>query len=223
MPKSKGAIIGAIIGAGFVAVLLIALIVNWSLGNSAKNNGEKKQTVLNAQYLNNQNYLSDCITKVNGVAGVAITNAEKTQEILTEAMKGRYDGNSSAQPDKGALFSAIAEAYPDLSNVNNQFEKVGNVIVGCRTDYRDQQTLLLSKLESFDKWRKGSWTARRYASNFPNDSLVARVGKERFVGDEALKKMYEIVLTEDTVEAYTSGTIDSDSGNPFAVTTTTEG
>lgn len=218
--KTKGIALASTIGGAILVIILIIFVANWGAGNNAVNLGKQKEATLNAQYLNNQNFLSDCIVKVNGVANVAITNADKTNEILTNAMKGRYDGNSSAQPDQGALFSAISEAYPNLTDVNGQFEKVSNVLVGCRTDYRDQQTLLLSKLQEFDKWRTGSRIARSKASNFPDDSLVARVGKTTYTGQDALDKMYEIVVTDDTVDAYTKGTIPSNGANPFSTTTT---
>lgn len=221
MDKKKGWLIGGIAGVAFIAIAVIALAANWGVGNNATNLGKKKEQTLNAQYLNNQNFLSDCILKVNGVANVAITNADKTNEILTNAMKGRYDGDTSAQPGSGALFSAISEAYPNLQDVNGQFEKVSNVLVGCRTDYRDQQTLLLSKLEEFDRWRKGSRIARSKAGKFPDEDLIARVGSKKYTGEEALDKMYAIVLVDETVDAYETGTIPSGSANPF--TTTTQG
>jgi hypothetical protein len=223
MKNKKGWIIGGLVGFGVLVIAIVAIVVNWGVGNNATNLGKQKQQELNAQYLNNQNFLSDCILKVNGVANVAITNADKTNEILTNAMKGRYDGDTSAQPGSGALFSAISEAYPNLQDVNGQFEKVSTVLVGCRTDYRDQQTLLLSKLENFDKWRKGSRIARSKAGKFPDEDLIARVGKKKYTGEEALDKMYEIVLVEDTIDAYETGTIPPGSANPFGPTTTTEG
>lgn len=219
-PKKKGYIIGGIVGVGVVIILITLAIVNWGFGNNATNLGKQKQATLNAQYLNNQNFLSDCIVKVNGVANVAITNADKTNEILTEAMKGRYDDNSSAQPGNGQMFSAIVEAYPNLTNVNGSFDRVATTLVGCRTDYRDQQTLLLSKLQEFDRWRTGSRIARSKAGKFPDDDLIARIGKTKYTGQEALDKMYEIVVTDDTVDAYTEGTIPSDGANPFSTTTT---
>lgn len=96
-----------------IAVVVILIIVIGLVGTSISvaNNGNQQEAGLNTQYLNNQNYLSDCIVKINETAGVATAQANRVQDALTEVIKGRYDNMSA---NAGQMFSAVVEDYPDM-------------------------------------------------------------------------------------------------------------
>ena len=197
---------------GVVLVLAFALFVT---KNNIVNTGNTKEVALNNQYLDNQNYLSDCIVRIRESAGVAKGQRDALDEIITDAVKGRYDSGSSAQVGQGALFSAITEAYPDLSALSGTFDKVLVVVNGCRTDYRGKQTQLLSMLKDFDTWRISSWTVRTFGgSDFPDENLQAQIGNKFTTGKEALVQMKTIVLVKDASGAYESGTLTPE--DPFS-------
>jgi hypothetical protein len=210
-PLGRGALIG--IGAGVLAVVL--LLVGFLVNNSVTNTGNKKEATLNAQYLDNQNYLSDCITKIREVAGVTKAQSDSFTQAMNDAVKGRYDGRS-AQP--GAMFSAIVENYPDLTGLNQAFERAYTTIIGCRTDYRNIQSKLLDMLRDYDSWRTGSLTVRTFGGDRPSDNLVAQIGSDRSrKGQAALDQMYTIVLVKDAKKAYEEGELTPE--DPFGTTT----
>lgn len=206
---------GLVIGGGIAALVLILGIWYFTVNNGVTNAGNTKEAGLNVQYLDNQNYLSDCIVRIRETAGVAQAKADKLDQVLEDAIKGRYDNgtNSEAQPDSGKFFSAIQEAYPDLQPVGDLYNRVFDVMNGCRTDYRGKQTQLLDMLRSYDTWRTGSFTVRTFGGEFPSDNLEARVGDDVARGQEARDRMYRIVLAEDALEAYESGTLEAE--DPF--------
>jgi hypothetical protein len=197
---------------GVVLVLAFALFVT---KNGIVNTGNTKEVALNAQYQDNQNYLSDCIVRIRESAGIAKGQRDALDTIITDAVQGRYDAGSTAQVGKGAMFSAITEAYPDLSALSGTFDKVLIVVNGCRTDYRGKQTQLLSMLKDFDTWRIGSWTVRTFGgSDFPDDNLQAQIGGDITTGKAALIQMKTIVLVKDATGAYKTGTLTPE--DPFA-------
>lgn len=204
-----------VVAVSIVCIAVFALVLVLVTKNNIVNTGNTKEVALNAQYVDNQNYLSDCIVRIRESAGVAKGQRDALDEIITDAVKGRYDQGSSAQVGQGALFSAITEAYPDLSALSGTFDKVLVVVNGCRTDYRGKQTQLLSMLKDFDTWRIGSWTVRTFGgSNFPDENLQAQIGKNITTGKEALIQMKTIVLVKDASGAYETGTLTPE--DPFA-------
>ncbi len=202
-----------------LAVVLLLLLVNFVIGNGVTNEGNKKEADLNSQYLDNQNYLSDCVLRIRESAGVVKGEAAALDEILTDAVKGRYDEGSSAQVGGGQLFSAIVEAYPDLSALSGSFDNVLAVVNGCRTDFRGKQTQLLDKLKAYDQWRTGSWTVRHYGDGFPSNNLQARIGNTTPKrGQEALDQMYLIVTVKGNDESFETG--ETEAEDPFGTNTT---
>ena len=205
---------------GFVALLLTSLV---SCAGNADNNGKTKEADLTYQYKVNFAYLSNCLANGSAAAGVASANAAATDKILMDAVTGRYQGNSSAKPGDGQMFSAIKEAYPDISGVNNSYQKVMDVIIGCRTDYLGQQVQLADKLRSFDKWRHSTRIARKYANKYPDvDLIVDMPDGTTLTGPAAEKKMGQLIVTAAAAKAQTTGTI-PDNNDPFATTTVPHG
>lgn len=193
--------------AAFVAVAAITAVIVWAISNSVTNTGNRKEASLNAQYSNNQNVLSSCIIRIRETAGVTKGQADAFDKIITDAVKGRYDGGTTAQIGQGQLFSAIREAYPNLASLGASFGKVLDVANGCRTDFAGQQTKTLDMLRDFDSWRTGSFTVRTFGGDFPNDNLVARVGTTEARGKDAEKKMWVIILVGDVLKDYNTGKV----------------
>lgn len=195
-----------ILGCVLVFIVTPTLVI-YGYVNNLRNQGIDYETQLSAQYLANQNYLSAYISGFYEMLGVASLKSEEVNKNLVEAVKGRYDKEGLSM--NSALFSAIAEAYPDLS-VLNIFDKVNDYIASKREGYRAIQDKLLDMLRSYDAWRqKGIIQSRVIVAilGVPTERLEARIGDEVLRGSAARDKMYQIVLTEQARDAYRTNTM----------------
>ncbi len=191
------------------AVLLGLLAVGFGLysyANSTRNAGVRQEAALNAQYLDNQNELSSFKASFYEQIGVANLKSEKIDEIITDAVKGRYDGKM-APGTGGAMFSAIAEAYPDIKGQLDVYDKIVDFIRASREAYKQKQTKLLDMLRAYDTWRREGFVRSFFVSQFgfPSSGLEARIGTDVKRGQEALDRMYIIVLTKDAKDSYETG------------------
>lgn len=185
-----------------------ALIAGTGLGlyisfNSVQKDGVAREAALNVQYLDNQNELSSYIAKVKETLGVADRKTDKLDEILAEAVKGRYEGRGGTNVESSALtIAAITEAYPDLAGLDS-YDKVMDQISAGRDAYKNKQTKLLDMLGQYDTFKNSGLIKSRVvaALGFPSDNL--RAGDER--GQGALDQMYDIVLVGEAREAYETG------------------
>lgn len=195
------------ISAGVVLLVVLIFIV-WPLTalSSTKSQGVDKETQLSALYRDNQNTLSAYIAGFYEQTGVAKAKADKLDKILLDAVKGRYDGKL-APGTGGGLFSAISEAYPDLSALNI-YDKIVDYISAGRAGFRNKQSDLLDRIRDYDNWRnKGlihpMWV--RFAG-FPSDNLEARTGETTVTGQAALEKIKQLVLLGQATQSYETGT-----------------
>ena len=196
------------IGATLLAFVLF-IVVLFGTVNSYNQKAVRMETALSAQYQANQNELSKFVSSFYETMGIADRKSQQLNTILTDALKGRYEGKTSAQPGQGQLFSAIVEAYPDLSGLNT-YDKVVDLVVSGRQSYANKQDKLLDMLRSYNSWRNESLFRKPVLNmmGVPTDSLVARVGNHRSTGEAALEKMHLIVLTSQAQDAYENGTMD---------------
>jgi hypothetical protein len=206
----KKSLIALIIGGGLFAALIVGGFSLYGYVNSQYNAGKNLEIGLNTQYLDNQNELSTYISSFYEQVGVANLKSDKMDKILTDAVKGRYDGkDSKAQVGQGQLFSAIVEAYPDLQNNLNIYDKIVDFIRAGREAYKQKQTKLLGMLQAYDSWRTDdiirSWFVGKY---FPSSALEARIGTNVKRGEEARNQMWLIVTTQSTSDAYNTGHMD---------------
>jgi hypothetical protein len=192
-------------------VVIIAAVSIFSFVNGTRDEGIRKTSALEAQYLDNQNELSTYILKFNESLGIADRQNAKLNEILLDAVKGRYDNDGSLQPGTGGqLFSAITEAYPDLSANSESYMKVQDLIVSGRDAYKNKQTKLLDMVRDYEVWLQSDYVKSSVIKNlgFPGDYLSVKVDGKTLTGQNALDQIASIVLTEDAQEAYETGTID---------------
>lgn len=191
------------------AVLFTVAAIFFSTLDSVQKGGVDRETALNAQYLANQNELGTYISGFYETVSVADRKSEKLETILTEAVKGRYEGQTSAQPGRGQLFSAILEAYPDLTQLD-VYDRVVDYISAGRASYKNKQDKLLDMLREYDRWRRRGYLHRMVVSltGYPSDGLEARIGRKVVHGREARDQMYLIVLPSDAAEAYTEGELE---------------
>lgn len=196
------------------AVALVAIIAAVSIFgfiNGTRDEGIRKTSALEGQYMDNQNELSSYILKFNESLGIADRQNTKLNEVLLDAVKGRYDNDGSLNPGTGGqLFSAITEAYPDLSANSEAYMKVQDLIVSGRDAYKNKQTKLLDMVRDYDVWLQSDFLKSSVIKNlgFPDDYLEVKVDGKPLRGQDALDQIASIVLTEDAKEAYETGTMD---------------
>lgn len=200
----------ALVG-GAVAVLVLVIGVFSTLGyvNGVRNTGIQYEQSLNAQYQSNQNELSTYILQFNETLGIADKQSAELNAILVEAVKGRYDG--AMEPGTGgSMFSAIQEAYPDLTANTEMYARVQDLVVSGRNAYKNDQDLLLDKIRVYETWKDTGLVKSMVVNSlgFPSDRLEARIGNDVERGEDALDRMKTLVLTDAAVEAYTDGTQD---------------
>ncbi|MBI5045308.1 MAG: hypothetical protein HZC02_05275 [Candidatus Levybacteria bacterium] len=203
--------LGKKVGIGFLVVLLLLCVIGGSIYsyiNGIRNEGIKRENQLTAQYLSNQNELSTYISGFYELVGVAQAGTDALDQVLEDAVKGRYDedGFGSGSP----LFTAISEAYPDLTGLTELWGKIQDYISAGREAYKNIQNKLLDMLQSYDTWRETGFLKSTIVNmfGFPSSRLKATVGDQTWTGPQALDKMYQIVLTSKAQEAYESGTLD---------------
>lgn len=195
--------------AGVVVLLIVvAVVAVYGYFNGLQQTAVSKHTGLNAQYQDNQNYLSSYISGFYEMAGIPQAQGDQLATILSEAVKGRYDedGFGSGSP----LFVAISEAYPDLSQLSVGWNKIQDYIQGGREGYRNVQSKLLDMLRDYDLWRQSGLIQSAFIRmmGYPDNTLVARIGTDVVYGQAALDRMRTIVLTQEAINAYQTGVMD---------------
>jgi len=191
-----------------VSVLLFVSTSMYGCANSLRSEGVRHESGLSAQYQSGQNYLSAYVSGFYEQIGVANLKSDNMDKILLDAVKGRYDGKTNAAPDQKAMFSAMVEAYPNLSSLD-VYDKIMNYVASNREGFRNIQEKLLDMLRSYDNWRQDGVVQTRfveYVLGFPTTRLEARItGEPTLTGPTALAKMREIVLTGAAVDAFKTG------------------
>ena len=192
-------------------VFAVILAVGFSLYgyiNSTRSTAVQLENGLNAQYLANQNELSSYQAGFYEQLGVANLKSDKMDKIISDAVKGRYDGKM-APGTGGAFFSAISEAYPEIGTSLDIYDKIVDYVAAKREAYKQAQNKLLDMLRTYDTWRQDGLLRSFVVANVlgvPSDRLEARIGTDVKRGAEARDRMFLIVITEDARDAYQTGT-----------------
>lgn len=200
----------------FLIIASIALVVLggfafglYSYVNNVRSTLIVQEKSLNSQYLANQAELSAYQASFYEQLGVANMKSDKMNKIISDAIKGRYEGDMKPGTG-GAFFSAISEAYPDLSNNMDVYDKIVDFVAAKREAYKQTQVKLLDMLRAYDTYREDGLIRSSLvnAMGFPSQGLEARIGTDVKRGHAARDQMFLIVLTEDAKNAYETG-IDS--------------
>lgn len=207
----KAAKIGVVI-----AVVLISIIVLYGKFNGAQKTMVRHETGLSAKYSDCQDNLSNYIAKIKEALGVADRASAALDTVLTDVVKGRYEAGSTANPSGGSAFSAIVEAYPDLSGMTINYEKVQSAIFAGRDGFKRCNTGLLDRIRAYNEWRNSGLIQSKINAivGAPSDNLEARVGGVTVYGKSALDAMKRLPLTTEAQTAYETGTMDPLDTNP---------
>ncbi len=196
---------GLLVTLGVIAAIAVGLFSLYGYVNNMRNEGIRMETTLNAQYLDNQNELSSFKSSFYEQVGVANLKSDKMDQIITDAVKGRYEGKMNPGTG-GAMFSAITEAYPDLKGQLDLYDRIVDFVRSGREAYKQKQSKLIGQLQAYDTWRQEGLIKSMFLGHFfPSQALTARIGTSVTHGQAALDQMYVIVLTSDTKKAYETG------------------
>jgi len=201
--ESKKFYIGLVI---FALVMIVPVVLYTSINGKQKTMVDK-ETRLSAKYQDNQNVLSTYKKTIKEALGVSQSSTAAQNTVLENVIKGRYENGSSASPSGGSAFSAIVEAYPDVKNIGESFQKVQSAIFAGREAFKNQQTALLDLLRDYDKWRNSGLIHPMIVRiiGAPSDNLEARIGAKVTTGQEALSQMKLLVTDAETSEDFNSG------------------
>jgi len=212
-----GSVVG---GIGALALLLTFLVF---IPQGVTSDGNKLEGDLSSLYAGAVTELHNCTAKTARAAQVTKGNTDAVDKVLKDAVGGRYGTGNNL--DKGKLFSAIVESYPEQSvaGLNKTFQDAMAIMVGCQDDFTAKQGVVQSKVSDFKKWRTGSWTVRTFGGDdFPNDNLEINIaGMDPLTGKAAFDLISRPILDTDTVNAVKTGTDDSYKNDPFATPTPT--
>lgn len=207
------------IGGGVFAVV-VALVAGLTFGvfipQGVVSDGNRQEASLNAWFNDEVVALHTCTAKTARAAQVTNGNTKAVDDILKHAVAGRYGSGNNL--DQGKLFSAMHEAYPDLSALNKTFQDAMAIMVGCQDDFAAAQNVVQAKVANFKSWRTGSWTVRTFGGDeFPNDNLEVNIaGMDRLTGQQALNLMSRPIADADTANAIKTGEDESYKNDPFA-------
>jgi hypothetical protein len=201
---------GLVIGGAIAALLLIMIVSFISSVNTTRNTLIEKEQALVGEYKTNQNELSTYTNQVTESLGVADAGNDKVGQILKDAISGRYDGKMEPGTG-GAMFSAISEAYPDLTANTAMYAKVQDQVIAGRNQYRNTQNKLIDRARDYDTWIKTDFLRSFIVKNVlgaPTDDLKITVGQNTFRGQDALDKLSQPILSGAAIQSYETGVTD---------------
>lgn len=200
---------GLVIGGAIVALLLIIVVSFISSVNGTRNTLITKEQELVGEYKTNQNELSTYTNQVTETLGVAEAGSDKMNQIMKDAISGRYDNNM--QPGtSGSMFSAIAEAYPESSLVKStaMYEKVQDLVIAGRNQYKNTQNKLIDRARDYETWTQTDFVRSFIVKNVlgaPTDNLKIAIGQNTFRGQDALDKLSQPILSGAAIQSYETG------------------
>lgn len=205
-----------LVALGLTFALLLVGVIMFSKFNGAQRTMVDKETRLSAQYSDCQDNLSNYIAKIKESLGVADRASAALDTVLTDVVKGRYEAGSTANPSGGSAFSAMVEAYPDLSGITINYENVQSAIFAGRDGFKNCNTRLLDVARDYSSWKDSGLIASKINSmvGAPSDNLEARVGANVVYGKAALDAIKRLPLTSEAQNAYETGTMDPMDLNP---------
>lgn len=197
-------IIGGLIAVG----ILVFTITGITSYVNVRNTGNDLELGLTEQFKRVQINYGQFRLKIHDELGIAREKRDAIDKILGDAVAGRYNQQGSdTNVDREALFSAIKEAYPDLSGLDI-YDRIIDDIQAGRTRFAAEQVQLADQVRRYNSWRKtGGLFHPLFVSwlGFPSDLLEVQIGSKTLTGAAALQKMNIVIVGGDTVEIFDTG------------------
>ena len=193
---------------GVIAAVVLGL-VGWGISTytSIRNDGRNTELSITAKYKAMQSSYGQDRLAFTDMIGIAREKRDAMDKILTDAVSGRYNKPGSPQVDNGKLFSAITEAYPDLTGLNI-FDKVSDFVGQMRSKFAQDQAQIAEMIKNYNSWRTtGSFLHPTFVSwaGFPSDALEMQANGNTYRGKEALEKMSRPIIGSDTGVIFDTG------------------
>lgn len=193
---------------GVIAAVVLGL-VGWGISTytSIRNDGRNTELSITAKYKAMQSSYGQDRLAFTDMIGIAREKRDAMDKILTDAVSGRYNKPGSPQVDNGKLFSAITEAYPDLTGLNI-FDKVSDFVGQMRSKFAQDQAQIAEMIRDYNSWRTtGSFLHPTFVSwaGFPSDALEMQANGNTYRGKEALEKMSRPIIGSDTGVIFDTG------------------
>lgn len=198
---------GLVIGGAIAALLLIIIVSFISSVNGTRNTLIQKEQSLVGEYKSNQNELSTYTNQITESLGVADAGNDKVGQVLKDAISGRYDGKMEPGTG-GAMFSAISEAYPDLTANTAMYAKVQDAVIAGRNQYKNTQNKLIDRARDYETWTQSDFVRSFIVKNVlgaPTDNLKITIGQNTFRGQDALDKLSQPILSGAAIQSYETG------------------
>ncbi len=192
---------------GVIAALVLGIFSVISTYTSIRNEGTRTELSITAKYKAMQaSYGQDRLAFTDQL-GISRDKRDAMDKILTDAVSGRYNKAGSPQVDNGKLFSAITEAYPDLSGLNI-YDKIMDFVTKMRSKFAQDQAQVAEMIKDYNTWREtGSFlhpTLVKWAG-FPSDALEVQANGNVYRGQAALDKMSRPIVGSDTGQIFDTG------------------
>ncbi|HEY9712433.1 MAG TPA: hypothetical protein V6C72_03125 [Chroococcales cyanobacterium] len=197
-----------LIGLGITLAVLAGLafgIIGYY--NSVQTEGVRLEQGLNAQYNSNRADLGGYVSGLYEQIGVANLKSAKMDQIISDAVKGRYDGNMKPG-NTGSMFSAITEAYPNIDL--SVYDRIVDYIKAKRDSYAADQAKMQTMLQAYDTWRLSGFPHSMIVGwiGFPSQNLLAFDGKTELHGAAAEDQMRRVIVPSSVNNAYNTGVQD---------------
>lgn len=196
-----------------VIIGVIAAVVLGSIGlvintyTNIRNEGRHQELALTAKYKAVMvSYGQDRLAFTDQL-GIAREKRDAMDKILTDAVGGRYNKPGATAIDNGKLFSAIVEAYPDLSGLDI-YDKILDFVTRMRNKFAQDQTQIQEMIRDYNEWRTtGSFLHPTFVdwAGFPSESLELRIGDKVYKGQEALDRMSRPIIGNDANVIFDDG------------------
>ncbi len=192
---------------GVIAALVLGIFGVINTYTNIRNEGTRTELSITAKYKAMQaSYGQDRLAFTDQI-GIAREKRDAMDKILTDAVSGRYNRPGSPQVDNGKLFSAITEAYPDLSGLNI-YDKIADFVTKMRGKFAQDQGQIAEMIKDYNTWRQtGSFLHPTLVgwAGFPSDALEMQANGNVYKGKDALDRMSRPIIGSDTGQIFDTG------------------
>jgi hypothetical protein len=202
-----------ILAAVLIGIIFIFSMFGWI--NNLQKGSVQREVRLSRQYESLKTGLDAFLTTAREQAGVTTAQSATFDKIMLDAVQGRYQGKegggTTAQPGSGTLFSAIAEAYPNLDALNSSYGRILDTISSGRTSFSNNQQKLQDELREYDQWRKSGIIQSAVISGIvgvPTNNLTVNNGTPQH-GQAAYDVMSNVITSGLTQKSFSSGKLEA--------------